>query len=164
MFDTFFLDEMESEFGSYVDRTLRRFNKTWAEADFMSLANDGDASHQHIVEIELDPLRTRKRIKTPLLTQDTGDIHKTSVVRRHPPSSLQNACNRCLLRFPCIMVSICILLGMAVLAYLIFILPSCGALLRNPKCILWRPRQPATSTSSTSSIYSNTNLAFTNSI
>jgi len=130
------VDEMESEFGSYVERTLRRFNKTWAETDFMALGGEGDPLHQHILEIELDPLRTRKRIKTPLLAQETGDIHRGAATKGY--SSAVGACNRCLLRFPAIMVSFCIILGMLILGYLIFILPSCGALLRNPNCILFR--------------------------
>lgn len=134
-------DEMDSEFGSYVERTLRRFNKTWAETDFMALGGDGDPLHPNILEVELDPLRTRKRIKTPLLAQETGDIHKGTVSKGY--SSAVGACNRCLLRFPCIMVSICIILGMLILAYLIFILPSCGALLRSPNCILFRHRPTA---------------------
>lgn len=125
---------MDTEFGSYVERTIKRFNKTWAETDLMALGDSADP-HGQIVEIELDPMRTRKRIKTPLLAQSTGDIHR-SVVKSQ--TKTLGACNRCLLRFPCIMVSICIFLGMFVLLYFIFILPSCGALLKKPNCILFR--------------------------
>ena len=127
---------MDAEFGEYVERTIRRFNKTWAETDFLALAGDGDVAALNILEVELDPLRTRKRIKTPLLTQDTGDIHRSSV--KKGTSTRLGACNRCMLRFPCIMVGLCVVLGLLILAYLIFIIPSCGALLRGPKCILWR--------------------------
>lgn len=103
----------------------------------MAMAAEGDFSPLSAIhDIELDPLRTRKRIKTPLLTQDTGDIHRSSV--KKGTSKRLGPCNRCLLRFPCIMVGLCVVLGLLVLAYLIFIIPSCGALLRGPKCILWR--------------------------
>lgn len=126
---------MDTGFGSYLDLTLRRFNRAWEEsADFISMGDD--FQHASVLEIELDPLRTRKRIKTPLLVQATGDIHKGAVAKRE--SKALGACNRCLLRFPCIMVTICIFLGMFVLLYLILILPSCGALLKDPNCILWR--------------------------
>lgn len=134
-----YLDEMDAEFGEYVERTIRRFNRTWAETDFLALAGDGgDVVAQNVHEIELDPLRTRKRIKTPLLMQDTGDIHRSSAKKGQ--SRALGACNRCMLRFPCIMVGLCVILGLFILAYLIFVIPSCGALLRNPKCILWRKK------------------------
>lgn len=127
---------MDAEFGEYIERTIKRFNKTWAETDFVAMAADGDSFALSIHDIELDPLRTRKRIKTRLLTQDTGDIHRSSVKKGQ--SQRLGACNRCMLRFPCIMVGLCVVLGLLILAYLIFIIPSCGALLRGPKCILWR--------------------------
>lgn len=132
---------MNTEFATYMEHTMKRFNKTWDQGSFeFTSLNDDLRLHDHILEVELDPMRTRKRIKTPLLCQSTGDIHRGNLATKE--SRKLGACNRCLLRFPCIMVTICLLLGLFVLGYLIFIVPSCGILLQGPHCILYHPKQP----------------------
>lgn len=119
---------MQGHFTNYLAKSIKKFNEE--SQDFSK--NDFEF---HFKQIEINPYAVRKILKTPLIVQNDIDIHQNIIMSNYNLGGRNHILERLSMRFPLIMVSLCSIMAVLILGYLIFLLPTCGTILPSKYCL-----------------------------